>query len=96
MLPSVYIVAMTPFFIAPVDINVRTHLEGNDMERIEQRNTPDIRSTITNKLIVTIIENNGGKARYRPVKGKGSHLARFVFERKVSVPGKQLDLAGII
>ena len=96
MLPSIYIVAMTPFFIASVDINVCTHFEGNDMERIEQRDAPYVHCVITNKLIVTIIENNGGKARYRPVKGKGSHLARFVFEHKLRMTGKQLDLAGIV
>ena len=66
------------------------------MERIEQRDAPDIRCVIANKLIVTIIENNGGKTRYRPVKGKRSYLAHFVFEHKLRMSGKQLDLTGIV
>lgn len=58
MLSSIFIVAMAPFFIAPIDINVRTHLEGNDMERIEQRNALYVRCVVANKFVVAIVENN--------------------------------------
>ena len=96
MLSSIFIVAMTPFFIAPVDINVRTHLEGDDMERIEHRDALYVRCVVANKFVVAIVENNGGKTGYRPVKGKRSYLAHFVFEHKIRMSGKQLDLTGIV
>ncbi len=69
MLSSINAIATTSFLITSVDIDVRTHLKGNDMECIEQRDAPYVRCVITNKLIVAIIENNGRETRYRSVKG---------------------------
>ena len=59
MLSAIPVVAMTPFAIASIDINVRTHFERNDMERIKQHDALYVHGIVSNELIVAIIENNG-------------------------------------